>query len=204
MARGRGRLDKNIEPNKLVLVLCEGHGEVAYFNGIKLDDEYKRQLASVGIDIHQPQNYSPLGLVKHAIEKQEEAKREKNEYDSIWVCFDKDGHANIPHALKLANQNGIDVAFSSVCFEYWILLHFENTTKGYRKCDELISYIKANHLKNYNKTDSNFQILKPRKDDAIKYAKQIVRNIPPGENKLTVSAYTDVHELVVYLTNLNQ
>lgn len=187
---------------KRVLILCEGKCEVNYLNGIRVDDDYKRNFTGVNVNIYQPQDFSPLGLVKEALEEKKSAKREKNPYDTVWVCFDHDGHANITEALQLAHQKNIKAIFSNICFEYWVLLHFQDTTKLFRKCNEIIRHIKANHNSNYEKTDNNFKVLKDSTDIAIKRAKKNRRNIPPGQNKLTYSAYTDVDKLVEYLFDL--
>lgn len=43
-----------------------------------------------------------------------------------WLMFDYDGHEDFREAIKLARDKGFKVAFSSMCIEYWFLLHFEN------------------------------------------------------------------------------
>ncbi len=47
---------------------------------------------------------------------------------SIWFVFDDDGRVNKQDVLKLDNtifdQKEVYVAYSSMCIEYWILLHF--------------------------------------------------------------------------------
>lgn len=43
-----------------------------------------------------------------------------------WLMFDYDGHADFRKAIKLARDKGFKVAFTSMCIEYWFLLHFEN------------------------------------------------------------------------------
>ena len=51
-------------------------------------------------------------------------------YDEVWVFFDKDGHPKAKEAFEMARITEIDgkkinIAFSSRCFEYYLLLHFE-------------------------------------------------------------------------------
>jgi hypothetical protein len=50
----------------------------------------------------------------------------------VWCVFDSDdfGIRNFNEAVKLAEQNGIGVAYSIQAFEYWLLLHFEDHQGG--------------------------------------------------------------------------
>lgn len=48
------------------------------------------------------------------------------QYAEKWLMFDYDGHEDFRDAIKLARERGFNVAFSSMCIEYWFLLHFEN------------------------------------------------------------------------------
>lgn len=41
------------------------------------------------------------------------------------MIFDYDGHDDFWDAIKFARKNGFQVAFSSMCIEYWFVLHFE-------------------------------------------------------------------------------
>ena len=73
--------------------------------------------------------------------------------DQVWAVFDKDGYTLHSQAFDQARANGIHIAFSSICFEYWILLHFVYTTRPFTNCDELVSFIlkECNYL--YDKAD---------------------------------------------------
>lgn len=50
----------------------------------------------------------------------------RQRYKEKWLMFDYDGHADFRNAIKLARQKGFNVAFSSMCIEYWFMLHFED------------------------------------------------------------------------------
>ncbi|WP_222597001.1 RloB family protein [Chitinophaga pinensis] len=58
-------------------------------------------------------------------------------YDEAWAVFDKDQHPEHAEAFDLAGQsvngNLVQIAFSSVSFETWILLHHEFCTTAFRK-----------------------------------------------------------------------
>lgn len=53
-------------------------------------------------------------------------------YDEVWAVYDKDGHAAHQQAFGLANNlvedKKVNIAFNSIAFEYWVLLHFETNT----------------------------------------------------------------------------
>lgn len=51
---------------------------------------------------------------------------EREKYSKRWLVFDDDGRPDFAAGIKLARQKGFGVAFSSMCIEYWFLLHFEN------------------------------------------------------------------------------
>lgn len=60
---------------------------------------------------------------------------DKEGFDELWAVYDKDGHPHHREAYELANNieicnEKVNIGFSSIAFEFWILLHFEysNTT----------------------------------------------------------------------------
>jgi len=59
------------------------------------------------------------------------------EYAEVWAVFDKDQHPGHERAFKMAQEeiNGkkVNIAFSSIAFEHWILLHFEQNITGFSK-----------------------------------------------------------------------
>ncbi|MDR0892563.1 MAG: RloB family protein [Mediterranea sp.] len=60
-------------------------------------------------------------------------------YDEVWAVFDKDEHPAAKEAFELAKQevNGkhVHIAFSSRCFEYYLLLHFEKKYYAFQKSE---------------------------------------------------------------------
>lgn len=86
----------------------------------------------------------PLNWVNAGVKKLET-------YNEVWVVFDKDGHPKTAEAFEKAqtevNNKRINIAFSSRCFEYYLLLHFEFIYKAFEKseCNE------KKYFKNKNK-----------------------------------------------------
>lgn len=128
-----------IEIGKRILIVCEDKkSSKLYFESFKRDEKLKRLLSSVDIEVVHPKDHSPVGLVNEAKIKKKKAKRERNPYNEVWIALDKDSHANLDKALITARDNKIEVALSVICFEYWILLHFEKRKKPFAKCDDII------------------------------------------------------------------
>ncbi len=77
-------------------------------------------------------------------------------YKEKWLVFDYDGHQDFASAVKLARQKGFHVAFSSMCIEYWFMLHFEDHDGlpiPLHGSSHSLAQIKCinNHIKTYNR-----------------------------------------------------
>jgi hypothetical protein len=80
---------------------------------------------------------------------------------------------------ELKKNRNVTVLVNNPCFEYWLLLHFESTTKFFSKCDDAIKQLKkhlpyyAKTSKFYTKEDNDiYLILKFRLKNAIANAKK--------------------------------
>jgi hypothetical protein len=187
--------------SKRLLIICEDKkSSKLYFEAFKKDEKLKRDLASVSIEVVHPKDHSPVGLVSEAKQKKLKAKRERNPYNEIWIVLDKDYHANIDKAFNMAYANKFKIALSVICFEYWVLLHFEKTCKAFTKCDDIICYIRKYHFSDYLKSESVYVDLKDKVNGAIKNGEWIVKqnqnDIDRGSKLYELAAYTDVHILV--------
>lgn len=143
-----------------IKIVCEGKKtEPNYFNGWLRDSGYKAANPAF-----KAKDNSPRGVVKRAKEEYKLARRLRipTEKIFIWAVFDRDAHQGIPEAIDEAINSGIHVAFSNVCFEYWILLHYERTQRAFANCAEIISYIRNTHDADYDKPDDHFTRLKHR------------------------------------------
>jgi len=195
-----------INITKRILIITEDEkSSKIYFESFKKDEKLKRQLASLEIKVIHPKNHDPVGLVSMAKELKIKAKRERNPYDEIWIALDKDGHANIDKAIVTAKDNKIQVALSVICFEYWILLHFERTTRPFTKCDDIIRYIKSKYIPDYDKKNNYYPLLKDKIKTAIENAKwlqnQVDDDLNNGIKIQDLAAYTNVHCLVDKIIN---
>ena len=111
------RLSQSIRDR--ILILCGGETEVIYFDLYK--EKYKEYFKNIEVKLKK-KDESPLRMVESAIKRKREG-----EYHEIWVLFDKDAFDCFDEAIALAEKNGIHCAFSNEAFEYWFVLHIENT-----------------------------------------------------------------------------
>lgn len=162
------------EISPYIRLVCEGgKTEPNYFNGyLKTKGFHQPNMA------FKPKDHSPKGIAKAAKDEFQKAKKFKIPEDKIfiWAIFDKDEHQGISDAIEILRGTPIGIAFSNVCFEYWILLHFENTSKPFRNCNEVISYIHKNHDKDYGKANDHYMRLKDKIPTAISHAQQLAHN----------------------------
>ncbi len=191
--------------SKRVLILCEdSKSSLFYFKSFKKDEKLKRELSAVNIEVIHPKNYSPVGLVKAAIKMKNKARRDRNPYNEIWIVLDKDEGTMLKEAAKLASDNKINGAISIICFEFWILLHFEKTLRAYDNCEGLIKYLNGK-INNYQKKLNYYNLLRDKITKAISNGewveKQVQNEIDRGLSIYDLSAYTNVHHLVKKLLN---
>lgn len=82
--------------------------------------------------------------------------KQKKKYAQRWLVFDYDGHSDFDAGIKLGRSLGFNVAFSSMCIEYWFVLHFQQhdgtpiPLKGTSHSKAQIEIINR-HIKAYNK-----------------------------------------------------
>lgn len=77
---------------------------------------------------------TPVRYIKEARDRMKE-----EAYDEVWAVFDKDGHAQPAAAYRLAaipvDEKIVKVAFSSIAFEHWLLLHYERNRTAFAKSE---------------------------------------------------------------------
>ncbi len=175
------------QPYDSVLIVCEGSKmEINYFNG--LINHLK--LSTVNIQMLDIKQTTPDSLFREAKGLYQDAKRKGNSYDKVYCIFDKDRHAKYQETKDNIEQaKNFYVAFSEPCFEYWLLLHYENTTKPFTCFDELKKdKMFKKHFPDYQKNQDVFTNLQ----DKIPTACQNAENNP----------HTNIHKLIKYLQNI--
>lgn len=94
----------------------------------------KRILIKTNNEEIEPSYPVPLNYVKKAQEY-----LEVGSFHEVWVVFDNDNHPGLQKAFEEAKNiiNGLNVniAFSSISFEYYLLLHFERLVTKFLKSE---------------------------------------------------------------------
>lgn len=166
------------------LIVCEGEKtEPNYFRSFRVPREV--------IDVRGLGD-NTVRVVERAIELKAEG-----EYDQVWCVFDRDSFPaqNFNHALELALQHGIEVAYSNESFELWYVLHFEFLQSGVHRGDYII---KLNSLLShrYEKNSATiYDELEGRQQDAIRNAERLLGMYSP-KNPERDNPSTKVHMLV--------
>ena len=157
-ARERAKLDRrtaSLAGLPTALIVCEGRRtEPYYLRG--LIEHLGVNAANAHI---QPGSYETdaRSLVRDA-----QARFRLNpEYDRVFVVLDGDqahlADARCEGATAMENAAGdqvfVELIVTTPCFEYWLLLHFEHTTRNFRSA-EVIRELKG-HLTDYKKGDPN-------------------------------------------------
>ncbi|MBQ6577397.1 MAG: RloB domain-containing protein [Bacteroidales bacterium] len=73
------------------------------------------------------------------------------DFDRVWVVFDKDDFEDFNEAIDLAVTNGINVGWSNECFELWIYLHFQYQTSALHRTQYITGIEREvrKHIKDY-------------------------------------------------------
>jgi len=189
------------------LILCEGETEENFFKGLTNDNKHRDKFASVSVDIYKPKKHSPIGLIEEAKSRIKRAKKERNPFDFAWVVFDKEGHENMAKAFNDATnfKPQINIGFTVICFEYYVLLYFVKTTTFYRRCDDLITELNK-HLPNYKKASNLYKELQDRIETGIKNSEwafnQSKALLQSGRKPYELSYFSNIHILMNFLFKL--
>ncbi|MBK8565622.1 MAG: RloB domain-containing protein [Saprospiraceae bacterium] len=134
---------KKQQPPRIIYLACEGtETEYWYFKSLSesLDEE-----ANVVIRIYPDQSDSEeIRLTgqkgvktdhKSLCAKAGEKLNGDEGIDEAWIVIDKDKHPGLETTFDEAAEMGVKIAFSSISFEHWLLLHFEKNDKVFEKSD---------------------------------------------------------------------
>ena len=130
---------------RTIFIACEGtHTERIYFEAIGEETAVAEDFAvTVYPDetTEDPTTHA-LGLVQLAQSKIEE-------FDEVLAVFDKDGYTQHAQTFAAANTpikgKTVNIAFSSIAFEPWVLLHFTRSRIIYPKSADNINQLTGNN-----------------------------------------------------------
>ena len=131
--------------------------------------------------------------------KQRAAKRENGTepFKQVWCVIDGDYGKTIVNARSKARANRIALAISTMCFKYWILLHFEECDKSTIDCDAIVSRLRKKHLPQYTKGKFDFSSIVVHVRDACVRAEKLRRpGIARGDLPEDQNPCSEVYKLV--------
>jgi len=191
-------------PYETILIVCEdSKSSPGYFRELIKH----LRLNTANVMIKPSRGSAPISIVDYSIEL-----AKSNPYiDRVACVFDRDNHASYQQAINKLESNKskkpiYKAVVSTPCFELWLLLHFNYTTKGYSytnkksAADNLLNDLKK-ILPSYCKSHCKwFNDLISKIDIAIKNAKQLQEHNNKTKSK---NPSTNIHELVEFLLQLN-
>ena len=193
------------------LIATEGtQTEPNYFNALKKELE-KSNRFNIEVSV-QGKGIATTALVDKV---HRQIKYNHQEYDRVWVVFDRDEFPDFDEAIRQAAEHKINCAWSNESFELWLLLHFKDVSKRTSRddlCDLLETAIRnelhridPNALYNYSKGDTKiYEHITTLGNEADAFARaEALRNnfkdstdVPSSQNPCT-----HVDELVFELRN---
>ncbi|MFI3280140.1 MAG: RloB family protein [Rikenellaceae bacterium] len=154
--------------------------------------------------------------------------KEEENCSEVWAIFDKDFHPSHRRAFDYAQRWGVNIAFNSLSFEQWVLLHFEKSKReflhvqckghgGARFCNEripclnpaeecLCGYLRRSHISNYSKSDAGlYRTLSSHLGQAVENAAWLRFEYRNVQNRIYWrNPYSDMDRLILHLINFEK
>ena len=198
-ALGRGRPTRR--PRESILIVCEGaETEPNYFKSLRRAISLSLlevEIVGEGAEI--------VRVVDEAIRLREERATESEEsirlapFDEVWCVVDTECRNDNPswkRGVDRSKANGLKLAWSNPCFEFWLLLHFERIGRSFDGYARVRRFL-TRHIRHYEKSMDYFEQIAPRIPTAIEHSKQIHRSQwQDTPNAIDCNPGTTVHELV--------
>jgi hypothetical protein len=204
MPKPQRRVERSIAPK--LHIFCEGEKTEPFYLRHYLSLKDKGSLSGSSRDpvvvIEQRKKNTPVQLVEEAIEKKKMCQKD----DDVWVVYDRESEGRYPDSLhekarNKADAKGVKIALSNVCFEFWLLLHFEYTVAAYNSCGELLgnSGLKK-HLPGYEKGGArkySYEEIEAARKNAARVNQQTMNGAAPAWTQPHQwNPYTNVYELL--------
>ena len=199
-----------------IYIVCEGtNTEPIYFEAIReqpdVFDKYAITVYPSEEDQIKASKKEGESIKTDAVNLVKLAKDKINNYDEVWAVFDKDGYTKHEKAFDDADKHGIKLGFSSIAFEHWILLHYEQNRTAFPKSQNVIDYLEdEGYFTGYSKKAdiSIYPRLQNLTQTAIENAawlrREMANNLAACDNKIyELNPYTTVDELVMKLLGFN-
>lgn len=202
---------RKIAHKRILIITEKSKSEVSYFG--KLKEELN--LSENDVAIVRSTGSSPRQVVLTARWELERA--ETNEIGVVFCVFDRDTHSTYREALdevrKLSRSKkceSVKAVTSVPCFEYWYLLHVQNSRMAFgmdgSPCSKVIKILKGHQeFERYDKSDCSkfFKSIKKQRISAIRNAKSNLKDAQlTGEAKFYEDPSTRVYMVVEAMEEL--
>lgn len=152
MARKRkpsGRKPGGRRERPYVLIVCEGDTELNYFKALK------RRFRANWLNPEKPDETNPMAILEYAIKKEKKLKGDGRDVET-WVVFDSETaviakERSYRECIIKALSRKINVANSSPCFEYWLLIHFKPGINVFEPSQAKAELAKPGRIEGYTK-----------------------------------------------------
>lgn len=203
------------QPYPLMTFFVEGEvTEREYIKSLKekllsnISNLQRRRTIHSHIKIAEKTAQTPLSLVRLAISSQPQKK------DMCVIVIDEDGRTSSKEinarnqAIQIAQNQKFVFVYSVPCFEFWGLLHLQNTTASLSsaECQEKLKNVmpKYNHHKKDLKLD--FELLYPHHDEATSRAVRLISSHTKKCHNIdlenpTTNAYLIKSEIEKFIAN---
>ena len=207
MPKNRDNANKEVKP--VFHIYCEGETEEYYLEGY-INKFYSGNRRLKVIKIEKTDKNTAKELVTEAIECQDKCPKG----DLFWVVYDRESEQKYSDELHKiaydrAEPKNISIAISNVCFEVWLLLHFQEVVKPYNNYKDLRDHsqlreeCKKRGLLDYDKTNKQlFEIFKQTElTQARNRAERMNTSTKNSADRSWTkpyqwNPYTNVHELL--------
>lgn len=196
-------------PEKAVLIATEGvNTEPIYFEDLKT----RLRLSLVEVAVQGTGRGDPKALAEKALAIRRDRRKKDRagklslsavaDFDEIWIVFDTDVLTPVKYAagVKFAEGQGIRVAESTPCFEYWLLLHYEYTTASMPKFKDVKPRLESKLRCSYAKdTKEAEKLIPPMLDwmpEAMRRAKQVRKDHEDAGTPAPANPSTNVDLLI--------
>lgn len=186
------------ELKRRFLIVCEdGKSAPNYFEALK--KHYNLSATSIRV-VGSGGSTQPIQVVERAVELKTNAENAESgtvPFDQVWCVIDGDYGNKIINARAKAIANNVELAISTKCFEYWLLLHYEENDTSTTNCDGLVSALRQKHIPAYQKGKCEFHDIVTRVENAVARAEQLrkpgIKRGDPPENQNPCS---EVYKLI--------
>ena len=208
MPKKRKKATRPLKP--VMHIFCEGEKtEPNYINGY-IDSKHNGNRRLKIIRIEKTTKNTPIQLVEAALNQQKS--RSTPDEDVFWVVYDRESKQKYADDLHQKAYDKavkrLNVALSNVCFEVWILLHFQDVTAPYSSYEDLYKNSQlCDHLKKIglNKYEKNIVSLFSYLNDKVADAKSRADKMNVATLKSSginnpkpyqVNPFTEMHKLL--------